>query len=192
MQREALLDSLAGYLDRGSRGWTACLAVLIYAYFLAAVMPEQSAQSRSYAGDWGGPDRHLVYTPDEFYGQVATWGAAGRAQYVDFRLGLDIGFALAYGAFLVTLTSLALRAAFPFDRRRRRWNLVALVPVTCDLLENALGIALVQAYPQRLDVLAWLASGITLLKWTSLVVAHLVLAYALLRAAAAWWRRRRA
>lgn len=174
-----LLQRLADRLDRLSSGWTIALAVAIYAFYLTSVMPAQSIESQVYAGSWGGPDRHFFYTPDELYAQVATWGASGRQQYINFRLGLDIGFALTYAAFLITVTSVALRRAWPGDARRRRLNLLPLLPMACDLLENVLGIGLVAAFPARLDALAWLTTSVTALKWVSLVVAHLVMVYAL-------------
>jgi hypothetical protein len=166
-----------------SSGWTILLAVMLYALYLAVIMPGQSAESRTYAGDWGGPDRHFFYTPDELYAQVATWGDAGRWQYIDFRLGLDIGFALTYSAFLVTVTGVAIRAAWPGKPRRRLLLLAPLVPMACDLLENALGIALVALFPRRLDGLAWLAAGVTGLKWVSLAVAHGIMVWVVVAAA---------
>jgi hypothetical protein len=181
-------QALANRLDRLSSGWTILLAVALYAVYLGAVMPAQSIESRGYAGDWGGPDRHFFYTPSELYEHVATWGAAGRHQYIRFRLGLDIGFALTYAAFLVTVTSVAIRRAWPGDPGRRQLSLVALVPMGCDLLENALGIGLVGAFPARLDPVAWLAAGVTALKWTSLALAHAVMLYALAAAGLARWQ----
>lgn len=175
-------QSLSNRLDRMSSGWTIAIAIGVYALYLTSVMPAQSLESQAYAGDWGGPDRHFFYTPDALYAQVATWGAAGRQQYINFRLGLDIGFALTYAAFLITITSVAGRRAWPDDARRRRLNLVALLPMTCDLLENALGIGLVAAFPARLDAVAWLTAGVTALKWLSLALAHVVMVYALVAA----------
>jgi len=173
---------LSNTLDRLSSGWTIALAIGVYAFYLTTVMPAQSIESQGYAGDWGGPDQHLFYTPDELYAQVAAWGATGRRQYIDFRLGLDIGFALTYAAFLISITSVATRRAWPGDMQRRRLNLVALLPMGCDLLENALGIGLVAAYPDRLDPVAWMTAGVTALKWLSLALAHVVMLYALLAA----------
>ena len=172
-------QTLSNRLDRLSSGWTIALAIGVYALYLTSVMPAQSIESQAYAGDWGGPDRHFFYTPDELYAQVATWGATGRQQYINFRLGLDIGFALTYAAFLITITSVATRRAWPGDSQRRCLNLVALVPMGCDLLENALGIGLVAAFPSRLDPVAWMTAGVTALKWLSLALAHVVMLYAL-------------
>ncbi len=184
-----MLQKLADNLDRLSSAWTMALAIAFYAFYLATIMPAQSASSHVYAGDWGGPDRHFFYTPDELYTQVATWGQAGRRQYIDFRLGLDIGFAVAYAAFLISITSVAGRRAWPGDARRRRLNLPGLVPMSCDLLENALGIWLVATFPARLDALAWLSAGVTSLKWLSLGAAHLVMLYAVVAAGRRMLRR---
>jgi hypothetical protein len=185
-------QTLSNGLDRLSSGWTIALAVGVYAVYLAAVMPAQSMASHAYAGDWGGPDRHFFYTPNELYAQVATWGAAGRQQYINFRLGLDIGFALTYAAFLITITSVAGRRAWPGDARRRCLNLVALIPMSCDLLENALGIGLVAGFPARLDPVAWMTAGVTALKWLSLALAHVVMLYAVAGAGRNAFRRYRA
>jgi hypothetical protein len=182
--------ALSARLDRLSSLATIAGAVALYAVYLGYVMPAQSLESQAYAGSWGGPDRHFFYTPDELHAQVATWGAAGRQQYIEFRLGLDIGFALTYAAFLITITSVAGRRAWPGRDGRRQLNLTALVPMTCDLLENVLGIGLVEAHPARLDALAWFTAGVTSLKWVSLAVAHLAMLYALAGALAAYRRRR--
>jgi hypothetical protein len=184
-----LLQRLADRLDRWSSVGTIALAVALYAFYLASVMPAQSLESHAYAGNWGGPDRHFFYTPDELYARVATWGEAGRRQYIKFRLGLDIGFAFSYAAFLITVTGVALRKAWPGAARRRRLLLLALIPMSCDLLENALGIGLVRAFPARFDALAWLTTCITALKWISLALAHLVMVYALWAACRSAFRR---
>lgn len=175
--------ALANSLDRLSSGWTIAATTALYALYLTSIMPAQSLESRAYAGDWGAPDRHFFYTPGEFYAEIATWGAGGRQQYADFRLGLDVGFALTYAAFLITVTGVAVRRAWPEDSRRRLLLLVPLLPMACDLLENALGIGLVSAFPARLTAVAWLTAGVTALKWLSLAAAHVAMLYALLAAA---------
>lgn len=171
-------QKLARQLERASSAWTILLAVAIYGFYLTTIMPAQSAESGAYAGDWGGPDRHFYYSPDELYAHVATWGDAGRRQYINFRLGLDIGFALAYAAFLITISGVAIRRAWPGSDRHRLLLLVPLAPMSLDLLENGLGIALVGAFPERLTLLAWLAASATTMKWITLTLAHGVMLYA--------------
>lgn len=173
-----ILARLSGTLDRISRSWTLLAAVAVYAVFLATVMPGQARDSQAYAGDWGGPDQHFFYTPAELYRQIPAWPDAGRRDYIQFRLGWDIGWALTYTAFLVIATSLALRRAFATGHAQRLLNLPALVPGLLDLAENAAGIALVANADTRLDGLAWFAASLTSAKWITLVSAHLVLLYA--------------
>lgn len=174
-----MLARLSSALHRLSSAWTIVGAIALYAWFLATVMPAQSAASQSYAGEWGAPDRQLWYTPDDLYREVGMWGEAGASDYIDFRLGLDIAWAFAYTAFLVTITSVALRRAYAAGDWRRQLNLAPLLPMLCDYGENALGIVLVSNFPDRFDALAWAAAGITATKWITLVLAHLVMIYAL-------------
>lgn len=172
------LTRLSTGLDQVSRGWTLLATVALYAVFLATVMPGQAEDSRRYAGDWGGADQHFFYTPAELYQHIPAWPEAGRRDYIEFRLGWDIGWAFTYTAFLVIATSLALRRAFPAGHPQRLLNLPALVPGLLDLAENAAGIVLVANADTRLDALAWFAAGLTSAKWSTLVLAHLILLYA--------------
>jgi len=185
------MNTLSNWLYRISSGYTIVAAIVLYGVFIGQVMTPESAVVKTYAGDWGSPDGHLYYTPDEFYAQISTWGEAGRTHYVDFRLGLDPVWALVYTAFLVTITSVALRFAFAGGDRRRLLNLVALLPMLADLTENALGMALIGSYPTRLDWLAWATTAVSGFKWVTLVCAHLILLYALGAALGARFRRRR-
>ncbi len=186
-----MLKRLSNILHRGSSVYTFILVTLLYAFFIASVMPQQSLDSAMYAGDWGAPDRHFFYTPNELYTSLSTWGDEGRLDYIEFRLGADIIWALAYAGFLITLTSICTRKVFTPTDWRQRFNLVAVVPLLADYTENSLGIWLVSAWPERLDTIAWLAAVITSIKWTSLVIAHLILIYVLLawlRGMAAAWK----
>lgn len=177
-----MLTRTSQALHKASSVWTIGLALLIYGYFLGVIMPEASADSQAYGGAWGTPDRQFFYTPDELYSQIATWGDAGRQSYIDFRLGLDIIWALVYTSFLVTVTSVALRSAFQPQDPKLLFNLFPLVPLVADYTENALGVVIASNFPARMDLLAWLATAATSLKWSSLAFAHLVMFYALIAA----------
>lgn len=178
----AQLQTLSTWLYRLSSWRSFLAAALLYGFFIASVMPAQSEDSKRYAGDWGAPDRHVFYTPNELYAAVSSWDEAGRRDYVSFRLTLDIIWALAYTAFLVTAISCLLRYAGYQQRSAGLLNTLPLVVMLADYAENFLGIALVTNLPQRLDALAWLATVMTATKWTVLVLAHLVLLGALLLA----------
>jgi hypothetical protein len=170
---------LSAWLHRFSSAVTITLAIVLYGVFLFFVMVPESETVATFAGDWGSPDGHWFYTPDVLYREMSTWGDAGRAHYVAFRLGLDPVWAFAYTAFLVTITSVALRNAYGPDDRRRQLNVIAIIPMLADLTENALGIMLVSSYPDRLDMLAWVTASISAFKWLTLTIAHLVMLFAL-------------
>lgn len=149
-------------------------------------MPAQAAASRRYAGEWGSPDGHLWYVPDRLYAEVAGWGVAGRADYVDFRLGADLAWGVVYAGWLCLALALALRPVLREGDRRRGLALLPLATLAADYLENALGIFLVSRFPQRFDALAWTATTVTAVKWTTLAAAHLVLAGAVIAAVRRW------
>ena len=176
---------LSAGLYRAANAWTLLAAIALYGFFLASVMPQQARDSQAYADDWGAPDRHLFYTPDKLYQHVPDWPAAGRQDYIQFRLGWDIGWAFTYTLFLVSATGLALRRAFPAGHPQRRLILAALVPGLLDLAENAVGIVLVANADTRLDGLAWFAASLTATKWVTLALAHAILVYAI---GTALWR----
>ena len=184
------MRTLSAWLHRLSSAMTIVLAIVMYGVFLSFVMVPESTTITAYAGEWGSPDGHWFYMPDELYRELSAWGDAGRAHYVDFRLGLDPVWALVYTAFLVTITSVALRKAFGPDDQRQLLNVIALLPMLADLTENALGIVIVSNYPDRLDALAWAATSVSAFKWATMVIAHLIMLYALGTALARYTRQR--
>ncbi len=185
------MQRLSTWLHRLSSTVTIVFAIVLYGIFLSFVMVPESADVAGYAGQWGSPDGHWFYTPDELYRELSTWGDAGRAHYIAFRLGLDPVWAFTYTAFLITITSVALRRAFAANDRRRQLNLVALLPMLADLTENALGIVIVSNYPERLDALAWVTTSVSACKWLTLTIAHLIMLYALGAALMQWIRSKR-
>lgn len=184
------MKTLSDWLYRCSSWQTIVVSILVYGLFMSFVMIPHAEEMRSFAGDWGAPDGHLFYTPDELYSQISNWGDAGRAHYISFRLGLDPLWAFAYTSFLVTITSVALRRATSPGDRRRMLNLLPLIPMTADLAENGLGIALMSAYPIQLEWLVWLTAATSFCKWVALALAHLLMLYALAIGLLAMARRR--
>jgi hypothetical protein len=187
-----LLAKLSNFLYKISSWQTILIATAVYAAFLAGVMIPHGAEMQSFAGDWGAPDGHLFYTPETFYSHLATWGDAGRQHYIDFRLGLDPLWALSYTGFLVTVISVALRRATAASDSRRTFNLWPLAPMLADLTENMLGIIVVANYPSQFDWLVWVTASVSCFKWLSLILAHLLMIYALVIAGIAVARPMRA
>ncbi len=181
-QGDNRMGRLSDWLYQIAKWQTICIATLVYGMFLSQVMVPHAAEMKTSAGEWGAPDGHIFYSPDKLYAEIEHWGNTGRRHYAQFRLGLDPLWALTYTAFLISITSVALRRAFPGDSPRRLLNLVALVPICADLLENGFGIFLVQSYPERFDGMAWLMAITSCFKWLTLTIAHLIMLYAIFTA----------
>ena len=158
--------------------WTALAVTAVYGWFISTVMPQQSLDSAAYASTWGAPDRHFFYTPDELYTEIPNWDDAGRHDYISFRLGLDIIWALAYTGFLVGWISLLLQRIWPSDHPGRLLNIFPLIALLADYCENGLGIWLVANADIRMDAIAWLAALISATKWSALILAHVILIFA--------------
>lgn len=172
--------------------WPALVAITIaYALFLQEIMAPQAAVMAAAAGAWGAPDGHFFYRPDELYAALDGWSAGARRAYRDFRLGQDPLWAMIYGAFLVTATSLALRKIAAPASSWRPLNLAGLLPASADLTENLLGIFIVGALPTHWPAVAGGMAVVTAFKWTTLAAAHLVLVAAILFALRRRWRPRR-
>ncbi|NND55381.1 MAG: hypothetical protein HKN56_10490 [Gammaproteobacteria bacterium] len=164
--------------------WRAGIIItLIYGVFLTQVMAPQGAVMTASAGDWGAPDGHFFYTPDELYAAIGAWNDTARSAYISFRLGLDPVWALVYGTWLMVFTGIGLRHATPAESRWRLLILLPLLPVLADLSENLLGIVLVRALPVEHSLLAWLTACVTAGKWLTLALGHLIALAALLAAA---------
>jgi len=176
------MQRLAAFCYRVASWRSILLAAFVYGLFLAQVMAPQGAAMRELAGDWGAPDGHFFYTPAQLYAEIGGWSSAAKEQYISFRLGLDPLWACTYAALLILVTSAALRRLLFTAHPWYPLNLLALVPAGADISENFLGIALVAMLPDRSDALAWLTAGITACKWTSLALAHLVMAVAVVAA----------
>ncbi|MEJ2140258.1 MAG: hypothetical protein P8Y61_12575 [Gammaproteobacteria bacterium] len=176
------MHRLSDWLYKLSSWPAICIATIAYGLFLSQVMAPHAAEMQSFAGQWGAPDGHFFYSPEKLYAEVENWGDGGRQHYINFRLGLDPLWALTYTAFIVSITSVALRRALSATNPRRRLNLVALAPMGADLLENLLGIVLMSKYPVQIELLAWLMAATSAFKWLTLVVAHLIMLYAVFAA----------
>jgi hypothetical protein len=166
------------------------LATAAYAAFLILVMAPQAEVMQQTAGEWGAPDGHFVYTPDEMYRHLSEWGDEARAAYTKFRLTLDPLWALVYGSFLLTITGTALRRCVATDSSWRKLILLPLLPMSADIAENFFGIALVAALPERIEWLAWLMAATTSFKWLTLALAHVVMVAVIAAALARAWRSR--
>jgi hypothetical protein len=146
----------------------AAAGLVLFAVFIAVVLPAQAAAGSFYTSLHPAPDTERWYAPEDLYAAAAAWGEVGRAAYVRARITFDVVWPLAYGTFLLTaLTWAWARATAPGSR----WRRIALLPglvVLLDYAENVCTATVVARYPTRTPVLDVLAPVFTAAKWLTL------------------------
>ena len=185
------VERVAERLAHGVRGWMAVAATVLFALFIALVLPAQAEAGSFYTIRYAAPDTSLWYSPGDLYAAAEAWGPEGRAAYVNARVTFDVIWPLVYGAaLLTTLAWVWARATAPGSR----WRRVALLPVVVvalDYAENICTATVMARYPARTPVLAELAPLFTAGKWLTLSAGFLLLGVGVIVALVARWRARR-
>ena len=146
------------------------LGIIAAAFLIAAVLnvgkPFGIAQLNAITDDAGVLDE-MSYSADEGYAVLKAQGERGRAFYKRLLLTTELVFPLVYRGFSAVLI------VYLFSRwwsPASRWRLLALLPfagMLADYAENTLVLAMLFAYPKKLDGVASMASAATRVKWAS-------------------------
>jgi len=178
---------VSDWLVRISNGWVALAALIVFALFVAFVLPNQSAQGE--AGEVAGsPDLSLWYTPAELYRIAQAYGPEGRQAYIRARFSFDVAWPLVYGAFLVTAIGWLYARAFKPDSLWRRANLAPLLGVLFDYAENLSSSLVMARYPSHTPGIDVLAPVFTLVKWVLVGGSFVLLLLGLVTAIWQWVR----
>jgi hypothetical protein len=162
---------------------TVLVITLIFCLYVFYILPNSADVDRIVGESLLFPlFKFLVYAPTDFYGQLDAYGPEGRAEFVSYRIINATLWLLTLGAFLALSTSALLRYALARGSSQLKLNLIAPLPSLFDFLENQLQNVLVMLYPDRYDGLAVLAATFTAIKWVTLLLAFLILLYAIGRA----------
>jgi hypothetical protein len=156
---------VSNWFYRVSTGWGALVALVVFALFVALVLPRQSSPAEGEAAEAGSPDLSLWYAPAELYRMAEAYGLEGRQAYIRARFSFDVAWPLVYGAFLVTALSWLYARAFAPESPWRLANLAPLTGVLLDFLENVSTSLVMARYPSRTPGIDLLAPVFTLVKW---------------------------
>lgn len=151
------------FYQRVNWKWFAA-AVVVFACFIAFILPSQAAKSEEATGGGQSPDSSFLYTADDLYQMAEQYGEAGRSAYIQARFTFDLIWPLAYLSLLVVLLSILYRV-LPVKSRWRWVNLIPILGWVMDMLENIGASLIMYRYPERTSVLAELTPLFTLLKW---------------------------
>jgi hypothetical protein len=160
-----MLKKLSNLIHHVSKGWVALLSVLIFLLFTALVLPKQSARAELETKAAGSPDMSFYYSEDDLYQMAEAYGQSGREAYIRARFTFDLIWPLVYTLFLTTVISWVYQKAFPPDSPWQRMNLVPVFGILFDYLENISTSLVMMQYPDRLPLVATLASVFTMGKW---------------------------
>lgn len=188
-----MLKNLSELLYRISKWWVALLSLIVFAGFIATVLPDQAAKAdAAYGEDAESPDSSFFYTADQLYAMAESYGDSGRAAYVQARFTFDVIWPLVYTAFLATSISWVLGKAFAPESRWRLANLVPVIGMLFDYLENIAAALVMMRYPDPTPVVDSLASVFTMIKWTFVNGSFVVLLLGAVIAIVVWLREKTA
>jgi len=182
-----MFTSISNRLYQLSSGGVALVALLVFAFFIAFILPKQAQHAEAVSGGAGSPDTSYFYTSADLYNMAEAFGADGRAAYVRARFTFDLIFPLAYLFFLAASISWAMNRAV--TETVSRWRLLNLFPVfgaLFDYLENVSASIVMVNYPQRTFLFDMLAPIFTLIKWFFVNGSFVILVPALILA---FWNR---
>jgi len=186
-----MLKKFSAKLYQLSSGFVTLLGLLIFAVFVAFILPQQAERAEAVSQGAGSPDMSYFYSSADLYNMAETYGAEGRAAYIRARFTFDLVFPLTYLFFLATSISWVMLRAAP--DANSRWRLLNLFPVfgaLFDYLENISASVVMLNYPQHTPILDSLASVFTLIKWIFVNGSFVILVPALLIAFWKWVRGR--
>ncbi|MBF0708056.1 hypothetical protein IQ283_15765 [Alkalihalobacillus hwajinpoensis] len=149
------------------------LSVVIFALFLAFILPEVSERSYEATGTSDSPDGSFFYTPEKLYSVAEQYGESGRSYYIKERFSFDIIWPLVYWFFLTTSITVLFRSI-----SNEKWLLLNLLPafgVLFDYLENISTSAVMYSYPTTFPFISWSAPFLTSIKWSCIYASFLLI-----------------
>jgi hypothetical protein len=150
--------------------WILAAAVVIFALFMAIVLPGQSARAAATSSGIPSFDTSLFYTPAQAFERAAAHPPEARFAYIAARWSFDLAFPLVYGLFSLAGWAFGLaRLGFRFSARPRL-AMIALLGPAFDFAENIAATVIMAAVPARPIGWGIAASIATPLKWLFVVV----------------------
>jgi hypothetical protein len=166
-----MLDHLQKTLQKHATGRTILVLFIILVMLWMALnvspLPFGLSSLTTRSGGLMILDLRLSYTADEAYELLEALGAEGRRLYSTMLLAGDMLFPVTYSLFFATIAAWLLRRVAPPEHPMQRLSLIAFVGGAADLVENGCILAMLFAFPQRLDGVALASSLIKIVKFGS-------------------------
>jgi hypothetical protein len=115
-------------------------------------------------------DMQIGYTPDDAYALLEALAPQGRQAYATMLGTGDMLFPISYSLLFAAIAAWLLVRVAPPDHWAQKLSLIALVGGISDIAENISILAMIFAFPQRLEGVAWFSSLIKITKFGSAAV----------------------
>lgn len=161
-----MLRNLSDKLKQYAHGKLLWCLFALDLLFVAFILPRTQARLEAASGGMGPIDLQFFYTPAKVYTMIAAYGAPTRAFYRTFELTGDLLYPIIYTLFFSLLLTWLFRHSFAEQSRWQRLNVLPFGAWLFDLLENICIVTMLTLYPATPAPLAWLATGLTMVKWS--------------------------
>lgn len=141
----------------------------LFLWFLAVVLPAQSAASGAWTPAGANFDLSFFYSPARALDMAAGWTAEGRLAYIAARWSFDLVWPVVYGLFVLSAWSFSLARVAPGFRKRGLAAGLTMLGPAFDFMENISATVLLAAWPGKPWLAAWTASIGTALKWVFVI-----------------------
>ena len=156
------------------------LSLIVFMSFILYILPQESAKSEAF-GLKESIDTSFIYSADDLYRISESYGEEGRAFYIRQRFTFDLIWPIVYTQFIL------IASAYFYKKTKllKASNLlyVSLLAAGFDYLENIMTSTVLFRFPQTTPVIADLAGIMTLLKWSTLLLAFVILMFLMFVAA---------
>ncbi|MCK8061145.1 MULTISPECIES: hypothetical protein [unclassified Fusibacter] len=161
------------FLENKINWWVVIFSSLVFAVFIALVLPWVSAYTKEAVGGLGGPDTSFFYSGSELFDFAESYGQEGRRTYVILRWTFDLVWPLVYMLFLLSFTVQLVKGLKVRWLYHLYW--LPIAATAFDYLENLLATLVMLLFPVWWLWLGTLTSIASTLKWGTLSLAFLVL-----------------
>ncbi|MCS6802237.1 MAG: hypothetical protein RMM58_12505 [Chloroflexota bacterium] len=163
-------------IQRGATGRRVVVAFCMLLVFSTMILPWAAARLAAYSG--GGPSIALNFgfTPADAFAALEALGPDGRTFYLLFLVTGDVIWPIVYALFLGTLLAWLFARGFPSASPAQRAILLPFLALAADYAENVGIIAMILAYPARLDGIAQITSMFQMIKWSLIGASGLLVA----------------
>jgi hypothetical protein len=153
-----------------SSPWLFAASIVLFALFMALVLPRQSAGTAEGTPEGASFDTSLFYTPVQAFDRAAAHTPEARFAYIAARWSFDLAFPLVYGLFALAGWAFGLARLGPWLAAHPRLALIALLGPVFDFSENIAATVIMASVPAR--PLGWgiAASIATPVKWLFVVL----------------------